>query len=511
MDEWVCMRKSYISIALLSLIGCSSSFGTAEDPSADAGDAGLDKTTGNPLADAGADAAPEAPPVVSPPPPDADLNENYGIFVSLVGTPNGDGTRANPLLSIQAAIGKAKPSGKHVYVCKGTYKEALTLENGISVIGGYDCTGNWAIDNNGRSRIESPTIPAIRANNIVVATSFMGFDVIAPDASVSGTSSIGLIAQNAGSLRIANGSITAGKGADGAPGTTPAPPVNGTDVDGKQGGSICSLPFPLNMTSTCPTTAAAKGGTSTCGGETGGAGTLAPFYGGDYPACSIPTVRAKLYEVKSGNAGQAGTDGISANATGAFNANGYVSADGTPGKNGSPGYGGSGGKFADYADTCKLDWYFQLSSGSGGGAGGCGGLAGTPGKGGGASIAALLSASDGLTFDAALVLAGQGGAGGKGSLGSLPTAGGAAGAPLLYTGAPQPGGPGGRPGISGSGAGGPSIGVAYTGGMPTFVNGAKPKAGTPGAGVPEDSNTFQNVTWKLPLSAAGIAQDMYSF
>jgi hypothetical protein len=500
MDEWVIMRKCYPFIVLLSLVGCSTPFNDTSGP-----DAG---------ANTEADAEPAAPTVISPPPPDAELNENYGIFVSLDGTPNGDGTRASPLSSIQTAIAKATPPGKHVYVCKGTYKEALTLQNGISVIGGYDCTSHWAIDKDGRSRLESPTSPAIRASDITVATSFMGFDVAAPDVTgeVQGStaSSIGLITQNASRLTIANGSITAGKGADGKAGTTPADPVNGPDVNGKQGAGSCggnSNVGNLNPMTTCPTTAMAKGGTSACGGETGGDGALGPTSNFFISSCELTAPQ------KSGNGtvGQKGTDGKIADSTGAFNANGYVPADGNPGTNGSHGGGGSGGESAACTTCSSVGCYSQASSGSGGGAGGCGGLAGTPGKGGGASIAALLSASEGLTFDATMLNAAAGGASGKGSLGSNPTAGGAAGTTLAGAGAAQPGGAGGRPGISGSGAGGPSIGIAYTGGKPNLINDTVIKPGKPGAGVPEDSKAFQNVTWKLPASAAGIAQNMYSF
>ncbi|MCL2776626.1 MAG: hypothetical protein FWD73_01385 [Polyangiaceae bacterium] len=95
---------------------------------------------------------------------------------------------------------------------------------------------------------------------------------------------------------------------------------------------------------------------------------------------------------------------------------------------------------------------------------------------------------------------------------TVSAAGGAAGdlAPGI-AGRTYPGGRGGRPGIAGSGAGGPSIGVAYTGGIPNFINAARPKAGTPGAGADKDSNTFQDVTWILPASDPGIAEDMHEF
>jgi len=403
------------------------------------------------------------------------------------------------------------------------------------VIGGYNCTGNWAIDQGGRSRIESPTIPAIRANNIAVATSFMGFDVVAPDAAgndVSSMSSIGLIAQNASFLTIANGSITAGKGADGAAGITPADAVIDAEL-AKGGDGAVSVTTTTDSSNVRSTWTGGKGGNSSCGADAGGNGGTSGFFEcytdsiwryywtgiapGVYGPIAVGT------PADAGVAGLAGTDGVSA-MIGTVTVDGYVTADGTAGSNGNLGHGGSGGT----AEAAKVavgqscspptDAYYHSGTGAGGGAGGCAGQAGTPGKGGGASIAALLSASDGLTFDAALVFAGQGGAGGKGSLGGSPSLGGAAGTTAAGAGPAQPGGRGGRPGISGSGAGGPSIGIAHTGGKPNLINGTIAKSGGFGAGVPSDQRTFQNiwdttknVTWTLPASAPGIAKDMYSF
>lgn|GEM_PF-6747746 len=78
---------------------------------------------------------------------------------------------------------------------------------------------------------------------------------------------------------------------------------------------------------------------------------------------------------------------------------------------------------------------------------------------------------------------------------------------------PADGTPGknGSPGSGGSGAGGPSIGVAYTSGTPNFANSAKAKAGTPGAGVGQDSKTFESMTWTLPASAAGMRKTCIRF
>lgn len=498
-----------------------------------------------PDADAGSNAAeppdlpPDAPPTISGGAPKEDeLTEKYGLFVSLIGTPEGEGTREHPLSSITQAIEKAKASAKRVYVCKGTYNEAVVLANAVSVIGGYECATKWAPTEGGRSKIVAPTIPALRASDIVNDTSFINFDVVAPNATAESPSSIGFIAQNAKLLRIVTSSITAGDGIRGEAGVEPPDQTLPSTAMGRDGiasvdrnGGYSVRSFTVGTT-TKWRVSGAGGGSATCGGITldpGGTGGD----GGRYQCKEVLLANgqyrrnwaiyndlapsAGAVKANSGATGAVGADGASASAIGQLGATGYVAADGAVGGNGGSGVGGSGGDgeltFQD-PTTCldtKVGLYGNGATGSGGGAGGCPGFAGTAGKGGTASIAVLMLASEGLTFDAALLQAGTGGAGGKGTLGSAPTAGGQPGEAYAGAKAGEAGGNGGRPGVSGSGAGGPSLGIAHSGGVPTLTNGAVAKAGRGGDGVPADSKTVLGVTWTLPASAPGVTEALHAF
>lgn len=534
------MHLRLVAPCLLMLLSCSAfsgddSVGVGEpDPTPDGLDAGTSSDGGSstivtpPVVDGGAE---DAEVVDASPPPLDEVTETYGIFVSSVGTPEGSGTRESPLSSIGAAIAKAKEAGKRVYVCKGTYKEALELKSGVSVLGGYACTTKWTLEQGAYSRVEAPTSPAVRAKDIVDATTFSGFDVVAPNGSAADASSIGLVADNAGKLVVASSKITAGAGIDGSAGVEPAAPVPGSNVDGKPGRAM-SRDFvgqPMGIPNRNP---GGNGGTSQCGGTPGGAGAKGPYAtctctnAGANEQCNA-TVPATCYSAPgvkdstcqagapgagTGTAGTSGTDGASAGTIGSLSSAGYVPANGAAGTNGNSGAGGSGGAPESVnSAACTAGARVSYASGAGGGAGGCGGSAGTPGKGGGASIAALVWSSPGLTFDGTELAASTGGAGGKGTLGAAPTAGGKAGATASGAGAASNGGNGGRPGVSGSGAGGPSFGVAFHGPAPTFANGALAKAAAGGAGVGADSKTFGQVTWTLKASAAGLSKDQYEF
>lgn len=461
------------------------------------------------------------------PPPIDELTETYGIFVSLAGSLDGDGTREAPLSTIGAGIAKAKQDGKRVYVCKGTYKEAVELKSKVSVFGGYSCTTKWERKEGEYSRVESPTSPAVWAKDITDLTTFSGFDVVSPDGSSANVSSIGLIAENAGKLVIAAAKITAGQGVAGASGVEPVGPTLGAGINGNPGRAR-RVAKPGDPVVYPNRNGGATAGGSICGAPSGGQGGH-----GAYGACAcksgvcsvtIPLVCYIAENLKdatcdsqapgagAGAAGAVGLDGVSAVNVGYLSSAGYQPADGTAGTSGEHGAGGRGGLSEPVnSSSCLPDAKVSFASGAGGGAGGCRGIAGTPGKGGGASIAALVWSSPGLVFDDTALLGGKGGAGGKGTLGAVPTAGGKAGTTASGAGDALNGGDGGRPGVSGSGAGGPSFGVAVHGSAPKLVNGSVAKAGAGGAGVGVDSKTALGVTWKLPASTAGLSKDLYEF
>ncbi|HSO37787.1 MAG TPA: hypothetical protein VLT33_34910, partial [Labilithrix sp.] len=159
--------------------------------------------------------------------PDAsEITEELGVFVAARGRDGNPGDRQNPLLTIQAGIERGKKLGKRVYVCSGTYREALTLSDSIAIIGGLSCDLPTWKAGGAPSRIESPTSPALSAKDITTTTRLEGLDVVAPNASEPSASSIGLLADRAPGLVIVSSKITAGNGArgiDGASGIQLAP------------------------------------------------------------------------------------------------------------------------------------------------------------------------------------------------------------------------------------------------------------------------------------------------
>lgn len=522
------MRRSNFLFFALSLAGCEV-FGGGDDDAPPAGQSPVDNPgPGTP-----------APPLDGTPKEDQ-VNETYGIFVVPNVAPGGDGTRAKPLGTIAAGLERAVATSKRLYVCSGTFNESVKVANGISMVGGFDCTKPTWPSSTERTRVLSPTSPAIVAESIVAATRVEGFEIVAPDGTDASPTSIGLRAKDSGALVFAKTRIVAGKGKDGAAGTIATqlelnPNANGTSSSAAQ--SATSYAVMVQRPGEAGGAGGCVGATSLqveSGGDGGAGGThdsefqspqfsVAGYYWKYYcrptglppgqPQCA-PNWTKVAGQSRSAAAGAAGTDGTSAAQSGVLNADGFTPRDGVAGTDGKPGGGGSGGAGGELSGLASTNThlYGYGATGPGGGAGGCPGLAGTPGKGGGASIGALLFASPGLTFDGTEIVASDGGAGGKGSIGSSATAGGAPGTKSGDAGDARAGGAGGRAGVSGSGAGGSSFGIAATGGDPILVNDAATRAAAAGAGVAEETmNDRLGRALTLPASVAGEAKDQISF
>lgn len=467
---------------------------------------------------------PEPPPALEGTPTPSDLDESLGVFVVSGASANGDGTRAHPFGTIAQAVAAAKPAGKRVYVCAGTYAEAVVIEDGISMVGGLDCsTPTWAIGN-GRSRIDAPQSPAVTAKGVTRPTRFERFEVTAPDATEPSGTSIGLRAEGSPALTIASSRIAAGNGAKGEDGAAAIQLVQTGDIDGAPGkaqGDFCA-DKPAGLCQVNPKVApGGLGGKSVCtggapiatnaGGDGGTGGiwksnpqdaTHAVPWWNEYQ--NLSTWGAKPGVTKPGGAAAEGADGASATTPGAMTREGFVPADGTAGTDGEPGKAGSGGSGYGPTVSARDQYLFYGNSGSGGGAGGCPGLAGGAGKGGGASIGALLVDSP-MTFHDVEIAARNGGDGGKGVFGSLPTPGGEGG-PMISGLAGTKGAPGtagGEAGISGSGAGGSSFGLVHAGGAPTLEQ-TKPAAGIAGRGAAAQIRGDE----RIEASASGEAADV---
>jgi hypothetical protein len=437
----------------------------------------------------------------------SELDESYGFFVRSDAPVDGDGTRARPFATIGKAIEAAKSIKKRVYVCEGTYREAITIADGISMVGGLDCsTATWALGN-AKSRVESPTSPALTAASIKTTTRFERFEVIAPDANGKSASSIAFVAKDAAALTIATSRIFAGNGGSGVDGIEAQPKVDGPDADGSIGASSVRWIMPSGGLSIPVALDGGAGGKSACGGSAGGTGGSGGMWKAYYDAVARVVVWSQYrYAAQYGSGGSGaavdGSNGSSASRAGSFTREGFAPANGTRGTNGSPGRSGAGGDghaaISQSADTDEI-WYGI--QGSGGGAGGCGGDAGTEGTGGGASIAALVIDGAISVVDSELV-AKNGGAGGKGTFGSASTPGGkgAPGRIAAPASAGHDGTAGGSSGISGSGAGGSSVAIVYFGAKPA-IDKTTLSVGQPGEGVAEMKKDGKTI----PASASGAA------
>jgi hypothetical protein len=490
--------------------------------------------------DGGSTDGPKAPPVNGPA-SNNELTDALGIFVSTKGQDSADGTHAYPLATIQAGIDHAKAVGKRVYVCAGTYKEALVVADSISVIGGLDCSNNEWRTASGASRLEAPASPAARAKDIKSATRLEGLEIIAPSATTPSGSSIGVYVSNAMSLTFANVRIRAGAGGPGVDGTEGL--LNaGTETTAEAAapeGVSSACPFVPNCGGSGYDWHGGAGGTNKCkfgsAGGPGGAGGDGRFYvacndksaasrdprGRPLVGTAITAAGGSEYcqaPPGTGLSGAAGADGkLGKHGTWSFTREGFVSGNGTAGTDGAPGQGGGGGGGTSVmhytglcgGDTCdpagpKYNW---SATGGGGGAGGCAGLAGSAGSGGGASIAAFVVDSR-VTFTGSRLESDTGGRAGKGTLGTDGLPGSLGGASATMAGGGGVGGKGGAGGISGHGAPGPSIALAYSGTRPT-VEGTALLPGQGGAGQPELRK--QGGALVLPAVAQGDAKAEHAF
>lgn len=481
-------------------------------------------TPSMPRSDAGADGgeAPEPPP---PPTKPNEITEQFGVFVSTAGQASAAGTRTAPLATIAAGIARAKATGKaKVFVCEGSYAEAIEVADGVSIEGRIDCsTPNWTLDPSKHVDVVAPSSPALRATNILVPTRIDGLYVSSPDATVSSESSIAFVVTDSNALTFANGRIAAGAGAkgdDGVEGETlimnvspnaeprlPAQPcVRGLNAVECQTGDPNNRPRisrQAGARATC-TTADGRVVANTAGGE-GGAGGL-------YDRARQQDFWTEYFAPTAGMAGTGtGTDGTpgTSGSAGMLTPAGYTPSHGTSGTSGSFGMGGHGG--AGIAPS-RLEIGakpFWGSEGGGGGAGGCQGMAGTAGKGGGASIA-VLSVRSALGLEKTQIVSGAGGVGGTGTFGSAPLEGSQVQESQTLPTAAQHGKRGGFAGISGHGASGPSIGIAHTGGAPSLVQ-SQITPGAGGAAVAEGRVTMFGVERVIPASAAGESASSKAF
>ena len=498
-------------------------------------------------------APPKAPPVGG--------EAEDGIYVSNTkGAPGTDGAKTRPLRTIAEGIALAKEKHLPVNVCAETYVEAVTLVDGVTMFGYFDCTylDKW-VRGSTHAKIVAPTSPAVIGENLVLPATFAGFDIDGPDipgtaATGPAASSYGMVLRASQELTITEVTIRAGKGQDGVDGIEPA--EGNSELSAGADGKLSSAPeahfctgnpaicnFSTIGTNTAP---GALGGTSTCkrgpAGGPGGRGGSACIKdnNGLYRNCTFTDAAGKggttttaagggFVNVGSsaGSNGDSGPDGTTGtHGTWSFTAAGFVPGDGTAGSDGQPGDGGGGGAGSlNFGFTVLLSGekvyhtppagVWRTATGGGGGAGGCGGIAGTAGKGGGASVGLLVANSSKINIIDARIEGKKGGRAGKGATGTNGTPGRAGGGQGPEnpnagvgkgSGAPGgKGGNGGHAGLSGHGSAGPSFALVVNGGRP-FTKNVTLVSGAPGDGYPQ----AQVGTQTLP-ALTGEAKEEHSF
>jgi hypothetical protein len=383
------------------------------------------------------------------------------------------GTFDFPKSSINAGIEAAVDGGiDTVVVADGNFTSlsTVTLEDGISLLGGYDYDGFgcWVADPDNISIINGPSIAA-SGTDINSETLIRNISFDASPSSIPGGNSIGLNLTNCGpGLTFENCQFlgaSGGAGSSGVDGVSGTDGVNGTDgiLACSSGGGPCG---------TCDMPLYGSGGLFTC--------TLFPLDGGHggIPGFGASMAGGKGQDGTGGPGGSGGiagggngldgppgvpgTDGVSGtagNGTGSVIGGIWVPSVGFAGSGGSSGFGGGGGGGGGGGTDPDLlcDWYG--GAGGGGGSGGCFGTAGSNGTGGGGSFGLFLVNSSPTISDchAAASNGGNGGDGGSGGFGGDGGAGGlggGGGAGSTFSGNGGNGGEGGAGGSGGSGGGG---------------------------------------------------------
>ncbi len=435
------------------------------------------------------------------------VRDDCGVFVDAATATNGDGTKASPFKSLAEAATK---SASRIFVCAGDYAETATLEltNGVEVYGGFGAcpkSGDWTWDAVKRASVTGPkNLPT--AHVAMGATLLRSVNLIAPDATTPGVSSIAVIADSA-DLTLTDVELTAGAGAPGADGVLP-PDVPKDGVGGLDNGAT-------NACALQPT--GGPGGKVTCddGDSTGGDGGV----GGTVPANNglpgldgepAPDPNPDSYGVggalkadgtcspgQTGKDGDFGVSGKGGTGKGTLTTGGVIGGDGEDGKTGGRGQGGGGGAGSKAGIFCPNGANTIAgpgASGGGGGSGGCGGKGGTGGKAGGSSIG-IVSLDSHFTFTAVKISTdtgapgGDGGAGKTGGNGGAGAAGGQSAGPAIS----KPGckggdgGLGGGGGTGGGGRGGHSVGIAFVGDAPTIDKQVTITTGAAGMGGTGDA------------------------
>jgi hypothetical protein len=437
------------------------------------------------------------------------------IFVAKNGSDSNQGTKNAPMLSIGAAVIKADQTNKRdVLVATGVYNESISMEEGVSIYGGY--SGDFGVWNttiyetvlfgNSNDPLSPGALNAIAING--APTVFAGFRVIGENNNATGGSSYAIYVRASGTaLTIRDNKVVGGNGGKGSsgtdgnvggPGSNGAVGVNSEDIGtqncnstywnygGSKGSKMCgaaSVNGGRGGHSRCPQYSPpdendnenGQDGQNNTGfsGQGGSKGFDMEHEIGSCGTCKTPP-NDLPWDAEDGTDGQDGVYGSSGG--GASDGNGIVATDGlwwglngSVGAAGNPGGGGGGGGAGSgvHIKSCSsssVGGDDLGGTGGGGGSGGCGGTGGQGGTGGGGSFGIFIywpntpGSIPNITGNSVeMGFAGDGGDGGNGGTGGLGgdgQNGGAEGAQGSNYWCARKGGRGGQGGDGGHGGGG---------------------------------------------------------
>lgn len=403
------------------------------------------------------------------------LDPTRAVFVTVLGSDAGAGTRESPLRQIQAGISAAAAlgPGAGVYVGDGVYNGSLQLATDVSVLGGFTAT-DWSRTAAAATIIagQATAISGDGVQDVIIG----GLEIRSANASGFGASSYGVRLSGGSSVVIEASDIIAGRGATGLAGPNGAAGLHGFSGGfGSTGCSGCSsFGFGGSGASSSFGLFGGSGGRGGYGsgngfsGSNGSAGAAGGAGGVASGGCFTESGNGS-----SGATGAFGNDGSSAPAAavwGSITPTGYapsVGDDGGDGTDGRGGGGGGGGGGGEDSFFCNGD---RAGGGGGGGAGGAGGKGGKGGAGGGGSFGVFVAdAATTLTVRSTTITTDAGGTGGSGGRRGARGSGGFGGSGGSGPDTGGNGGPGGRGGFGGiggagaNGAGGPSVGILYVG------------------------------------------------
>lgn len=325
------------------------------------------------------------------------IDEPFGVFVAPTAnsTAAADGTRAHPFTTLAEGLRRAQVAVKRVYVCDdGTgYTGPVSIgpsADGVKLFGGFECSG-WTYSTTRRAKLAAPSSPVLTIAKLAAGIAIEDFEIVAPDASNPGESSIGVVASESAGVVLRRVKVTAGKGKDGTNGQNGGGPGNEQALagsHGSDGAKACSANPNLGgvaVTTMCTGVASSTGASGGNGAPNavskGGAGDDgSPPYAAGKAGIGEPVTGSWDCGLGRGQDGSNGPDGpLGSNATGlgTLTSDGWKGIAGIDGTAGQPGQGGGGGGGAKAPMACTAVDGGSLSptgaSGGSGGGGGCGG------------------------------------------------------------------------------------------------------------------------------------------